>query len=222
MAERTRVQGQWRGRRARHGGRGGRALPLVGGAARVARLRDRRSGGQGRPALAVAGARRHRPRAPLGGGVEVPADHRDDEAEPDRLERRPHGSPASVRDAGAGPRWRGDGFDRDPPQRGGPGAQGRPRGRRGGRHARRRRDPAGDRAADPAAQGQATATPQAARQVPDLRDPDGEARGLRVDHLPQPPRLPRPDLSARQALSRRRWTSRASARRTPCASWTRA
>ena len=46
---------------------------------------------------------------------------------------------------------------RDPPQRGGPGAQGRARGRRGRRHARRRRDPAGDLAADPAAQGQAPA-----------------------------------------------------------------
>ena len=60
-----------------------------------------------------------------------------------RLERRPHRPPGALRDARAGPRRRRHGHHRDPPQRGGPGAQGRPRGRRGGRDAGRRRDPAG-------------------------------------------------------------------------------
>ena len=46
-------------------------------------------------------------------------------------------------------------------------------GRRGGRHPRRRRDPAGDRAADPAPRGQAAAQGEAAEEVPDLRDADG-------------------------------------------------
>ena len=95
------------------------------------------------------------------------------------------------------------GLDRDPPQRGGPGAQGRPRGRRGGRHARRRRDPAGDLAADPAAQGQAAAQGEAADEVPAVRDADRQARGLGVDDLPQPARLSRAELPARQALPRR-------------------
>ena len=39
-----------------------------------------------------------------------------------------------------------DRLDGDPPQRGGPGEEGRARARRGGRDPRRRRDPAGDRA----------------------------------------------------------------------------
>ena len=58
---------------------------------------------------------------------------------------------------------------RDAPQRGGPGAQGRPRGRRGRRHPRRRRDPPGDLAADPEAQGKAAAQGAAAEEVPRVR-----------------------------------------------------
>ena len=108
-----------------------------------------------RAALARPG--RRRARAALGDRVEVPADDGDDEAEQDRLERRADRPPGPVRDARAGPRRRRHRPDRDPAQRGGPGAQGRPRGRRGDRHARRRRDPAGGRAADPAAQGKAAA-----------------------------------------------------------------
>ena len=42
-----------------------------------------------------------------------------------RLERRPHRPPGPVRDAGAGPRRRRHRLHRDPPQRGGPGPQGR-------------------------------------------------------------------------------------------------
>ena len=60
---------------------GRRALPLVGGAPRGARLRDRRRRRQGRRAGALARARRRRPRAALGDRLEVPADDGDDEAE---------------------------------------------------------------------------------------------------------------------------------------------
>ena len=44
---------------------------------------------------------------------------------------------------------------------------------------------------------------EAAEEVPDLRHADGQAGGLGVDDLPQPPRLPGPELPARQALPRR-------------------
>ena len=70
---------------------------------------------------------RRRARAALGDRLEVPADDGDDEAARRRLERRPHRPPGPVRDAGAGPRRRRHRHHRDPPQRGGPGAQGRAR-----------------------------------------------------------------------------------------------
>ena len=79
---RPRLRRQRRHQRARRRRRRRRALPVVGGAARVAGLRDRRGRREGRPDPAVARARRHRPRAALGGGLEVPADHRDDDAQP--------------------------------------------------------------------------------------------------------------------------------------------
>ena len=41
---------------------------------------------------------------------------------------------------------------------------------------------------------------QAAGQMPGLRHADGQARGRGLHHLPQPGRLPRPVLSARQTL----------------------
>ena len=178
-------------------------MRVVGGAARGARLRDRRRGDQGRPASAVAGAGSRGAGAALGRRLEVPADHRDDEAQPDRLERGADRPAAPVRDAGARPRGRRHGFDRHPAQRGGPGPQGRPRGRRGRGDARRRRDPAGDLAAASATQGQAPAKAEAAGEVPAMRNDDGEARGLGVDDLPEPPRLPGPDLPAGEALPRR-------------------
>ena len=56
------------------------ALPLVGGATRGARLRDRRRRRQGRRAGAVARAGRGRARAALGDRLEVRADDGDDEA----------------------------------------------------------------------------------------------------------------------------------------------
>ena len=57
------------------------------------------------------------------------APDRDDQAQQDRLERRPHRTSAPVRDARAGSRQRGHGEHGDPAQRGGSRAQGRPRGR---------------------------------------------------------------------------------------------
>ena len=128
VAARARLQGQPRHRapRGRRGGR--RALPLVGGAPRAARLRDRRRRRQGRRAGALARARRRRPRAALGDRLEVPADDGDDEAAQGRLERRPHRPPGALRDARAGPRRRRHRHHRDPPQRGGPRPQGRAEG----------------------------------------------------------------------------------------------
>ena len=119
------LQGQPRHRTPRGHRVGGQALPLVGGAARRARLRDRRRRGQDRRAGALARARRGRPRAALGDRLEVRADDRDDEDEQGGLERRPHRPPSALRDAGAGPRRRRHRLHRDPAQRGGPGAQGR-------------------------------------------------------------------------------------------------
>ena len=198
---------------------GGRALPLVGGAARAARLRDRRRRRQGRRAGAVAGAGRGRPRAALGDRLEVPADDGDDEAARRRLERRPDRPPGPLRDARAGPRRRRHRHHRDPAQRGGPGPQGRPGRRRGGGDAGRRRDPPGRLAADPAPQ-EGRAQAEAAEEVPGLRHRDGQARGRRLHDLPQPRRLPGPVLPARQALRQQgaRWTSTASARSRRCAS----
>ena len=115
LAARERVPGQPRHRPPRGGRVGRRALPLVGGAPRGARLRDRRRRRQDRRAGAVAGARRRRPRAALGDRLEVPADDGDDQTAGRRLERRPHRPPGPVRDARAGPRRRRHRLDRDPP-----------------------------------------------------------------------------------------------------------
>ena len=112
-------------------------------APRRARLRDRRRRRQGLRLRAAAAARLGRARSALGGGLEVPADDGEDEADRRALERRQVRGPASLRGARAGPRRRRHGADRDTPQRGGPRAQGPPRGRRGDRPSRRRRDPPG-------------------------------------------------------------------------------
>ena len=66
--------------------------------------------------------------------------------------------------------------------------------------------------------------PKPPAQVPVVRHADGQARGRRVDHLPQPRLLPGPALPGRQALrdARGRWTSRGWARRTSSASSRRA
>ena len=86
---------------------------------------------------------RRRARPALGGRVEVPAHDRGDAAAPRALERRQVRRPAPVRRARARARQRRHGEDGHAAQRGGPGAQGRPRRRRGDRAARGRRDPAG-------------------------------------------------------------------------------
>ena len=116
LAARARLQGQPRHRPPRGDRRRGRALPLVAGAPRRARLRDRRRSRQGRRAGALARARGGGARAALGDRLEVPADDRDDEAAQGRLERRPHRPPAALRDARAGPRRRRHRLHRDPPQ----------------------------------------------------------------------------------------------------------
>ncbi len=171
VAARARLPGRARDRDPRDRGRGRRALPVVAGARESARLRDRRRRGQGRRAGAVARAGRRRARAALGDRLEVPADHRDDDAQQDRLERRADRAPDAVRDARAGRRRRRHRLHRDAAQRGGPGPQGRARGRRGRRHPRRRRDPAGDRAADPAPQGQAPAKAEPPKECPSCGTP---------------------------------------------------
>ncbi len=134
-----------RDRRPRDRGRGRRPLPLVGGAPRVARLRDRRRRDQGQRARAVA-----RARASSGAsraGRSPGSSRRSPRRRSSTGSSGTSGAPARlmpVRDARAGPGGRGHGLDRNAAQRGGPGPQGRARGRRGGGHARRRRDPAGD------------------------------------------------------------------------------
>ena len=152
VALRTRVQGQPRHRPPRRRRGSGRPLPLVGAAARVARLRDRRRRRQDRRAGPVAGAGRGRARAALGDRLEVPADDGDDDgcstwsgtsAAPGTWSR----SRCWSRSTSAASR-----SHRHPPQRGGPGAQGRQGRRRGGRDAGRRRHPPGRLAADPAPQ----------------------------------------------------------------------
>ena len=107
------------------------------GAARRAGLRDRRRGGQGRRPRAAAPARRRRARPALGGGVEVPADHRRDAAARDPVERGQVRRPAPVRRARARARERRHGQARHAAQRGGPRPQGHPPGRRRDRAARR-------------------------------------------------------------------------------------
>ena len=104
-----------------------RAVPGVGAAARLARLRDRRRRRQGQRPRAPAPARRRRARAALGDRLEVPADDRDHDAARHRLEPRQVRRPAPVRDARAGARRRRHRQAGDAAQRGGPRAQGPPR-----------------------------------------------------------------------------------------------
>ena len=134
---------------------------------RGARLRDRRRRGQGRPAQpcgASSGVAGREPRWAV--AWKFPPITATTKLNKIVWNVGRTGAPAPVRDARAGPRRRRHRLDGDPPQRGGPGPQGRPRGRRGRGDARRRRDPAGGLAADPAAQGQAPAPAEAAEEVP--------------------------------------------------------
>ena len=98
-----------------------------------------------------------------------------------RLERRPHRPPGPLRDARAGPRRRRHRLHRDPPQRGGPGPQGRPR--VGDEVVVMRAGdviPAGRLAADPAARTKGAAQAEAAEEVPGLRDADRSSPRTRV------------------------------------------
>ena len=133
-------------------------MPLVGGAARLARLRDRRRRRQGQRGRAPAPARRRsgasRAGRSRGSSRRRPRSRRSTQIgwNPGQVRR-----PAPVRDARAGPRRRRHRQAGDAPQRGGPRAQGHPRGRGGDRAARRRRDPAGPLAG--AARGRAQGPP---------------------------------------------------------------
>ena len=127
MAARARLPGE-SGRGGARGPRRGRGrLPRLGAAARPARLRDRRRGGQGRRSRAAAAAWRGRARASRGDRLEVRAEHRHHGARAGRVERWPHRAPDPVRDARAGAGIGSDREARDAPQRGGPAAQGRAR-----------------------------------------------------------------------------------------------
>ena len=167
----------------------------LGGASRPARLRDRRGGREGRRSRAAGSPRRGRARAARGDRVEVPAHHRHDDPEPGGLERRAHRPHGPVRDARAGPGLGRDGQARDAPQRGGPAPQGRARGRRGDRDAGGRRDPTGGLAHREGAEAQGPrAGARAARGVPGVRHAHDQARRRRLDDLPEPHGLPRPDV----------------------------
>ena len=109
LAAGARLQGRPRHRHPRGRRLRGEALPLVGRAPRRARLRDRRRRRQGQRAGPVARARRRRPRAALGGRLEVPADDGDDEAQEGRsgtsaAAARCSRSPRSSRSTSAGSR----------------------------------------------------------------------------------------------------------------------
>ena len=178
-------------------------MPGLGAAPRLTRVRDRRRRGQGQPGRAPAAARVGRARAEMGDRLEVPTDHRGDEAQPDHLGAGQVRRPAPRGDARAGARgWR-DREDGHAAQRGGSRAQGHPRGRGRDRPARRRCDPPGPQPRP--ARGRTQRSPAAAEPtagVPDLPHPHGQARGLGVHAVPEP-RLPRPALAAAQALRRR-------------------
>ncbi len=178
-------------------------MPCVGGAPRVARLRDRRRGREGQRRRAAAPAGCDRARAALGDRLEVRANDRRHQAQPDRLEPRQVRRPSPVRDARARSGGRRDRQARDAPQRGGSRPQGHPSRRGGNRAAGRGRDPAGalSRPARGRARGSATST-EAPEEVPDLQDPHRQARGFGIHEMPEP-RLRRATLAAAQALCRR-------------------
>ena len=79
------------------------ACKALGGAPRLARLRDRRRRGEGERPGHAARPRRGGPRAARGDRLEVPADDRHDHAEPGHVERRPDRPHGAVRLARAGP-----------------------------------------------------------------------------------------------------------------------
>ena len=205
VAARARLPRQRRHQAARHRGRGRRAAACAGRSA-AARWTSRSTASSSRSTTSSCsgawassgatragrsrGSSRRRPRSRTCTAIAV--------------ERRQVRRPAPVRGARAGPRRRRHGQARDAAQRGGPRAQGHPRGRRGDRPARRRRDPAGRlagaarrRAARPLA-----ARPRRRRTARRCGTPTVKAEGV-FTKLPEP-RLPGAPLAAAQALRRRR------------------
>ena len=77
-------------------------LPRLGGAARLARLRDRRRRGEGQRPPHPARPRRRRPRAARRDRLEVPADDRHHDAPQGDVERRPDRPHGAVREPRAG------------------------------------------------------------------------------------------------------------------------
>ena len=182
----------------------GRGLSRLGGAPRLAGLRDRRRGGEGQRPRAAAQPWGGGARAARGDRLEVPADDGHDDPQERGMERgadRPH-DPVRQPRAGAG--LRRDREARDSAQRGGPAAQGRAGRGRGDRDARRRRDPPGGIADGEGAKAQGplqAACPAGA--LSPLRHPHDQARRRGVDDLPQQGGLPRSGAAGREALRRR-------------------
>ena len=127
----------------RRPGRGGGPCGRLRGAPPRSRLRVRRLGGEGRRPRPAGSAGRGRQGAPLGDRLQVRAGGADHEAARHRGVDRSVGAGHPLRPARAGVRRRGDGGDRDPPQPGPGGGQGRPARRHSDRAAGRRSDSRG-------------------------------------------------------------------------------
>ena len=180
-------------------------------AAPLARLRDRRRGGEGRRPGPARRDGIDEPRAALGDRVQVPAGGEDDPAERHHGQHRPHGSGDAVRDARAGLRRRVHGGSRHAAQRG-RGARARTCGRRHGDRAQGgRRDPRGrrPRAGDAAARAANVEVPD---DCPACGSPlvrlEGEADAHCVN-VECPEQRSSASSTSRAAA---RWTSRAWAR----------
>ena len=219
VAARARVPREPAHRAARRPRRGARVLHADGGAAPLARLRDRRRGGEGRLARAARRDGLHQPRAALGDRVQVPAGGEDHQAQEHHGEHRPHRAGHAVRGARAGVRRWLHRADVDAAQPGRGRAQGRARRRHRGGAQGRRRDPRGGRsgARRPQARRPQVEVP---RDVPVRARPAAGPARRRGRRPLRERRLPDAARAEDHVLRRPRpgWTSRASAR-SACASW---